>query len=709
MKAIGIDLGTTNSVVSIYEKGLAHTVKIFNHKVTPSVVAWTRDKGDMLVGVPAKKRVLIDPELAIVSNKRFMGNRDHTYHIFNKTYSPVEIASFILKYLKDGASETLGETIKNAVITVPAYFNQNQKEDTQYAAEQAGLNVLMLQAEPTAAAIAYGFNQEKDQTIVVYDLGGGTFDISILEIMSNQFNVKAIGGDSYLGGVNFDEAILDYLFKEIKKETGIALKEANSIDAVRAKQQLKELAEHAKIELSSTKKTELVFPSFMSGNSFECEISRNQLKELILPHLLRTVQIIRDTLRDAGLTSEDINRVVCVGGSTKSALISDVIADEIKMPHRAENVDEVVAMGAAITGASLLKPIKSTEKRPIELQATNVTPFNIGIRLENDKFGILIHKNATLPVSQEEIFSTSHDYATETEIVVFQGNNPLCSNNTQLGGFTLKGIQKAKAGIPKIKVCFKLNESDILEIEAIDLSTQKGESLVIEKFTPKPFENKQKSSLNGIKIGVSRVGCDDMGKVLGEMGFSWELIEDYEFSNYSKISSYDIIFINCCAGGSAISNKNSFNRFVKQGGVLYVSDLSAPQISEAFPAKIMFGSGGIAPQTVSARIVNNEVCNALKLKSVRIHFDLASWVPVNSVADDADIYLEATVNCNDMGTTTRPIMAGFSYGDGYVVYTAFHNHAQTSKDEMQLLRVIALKPISVATKTPLVELVGKNK
>ena len=704
MKVIGIDLGTTNSVVSIYEKGFARPIEIYGYKTTPSVVSWNPNDKKMLVGHPAKKRVLINPETSVVSNKRYMGDRNKVYKIFSKDYNPESIASIILKYLVDGASETLNNKIKHAVITVPAYFNQNQKEDTKIAAEKAGLNVLMLQAEPTAAAIAYGFNQEKDQTIMVYDLGGGTFDVSILEVCGNNFTVKAIGGDPYLGGDNFDEAILEYLYNQIRNEYNIDLIQDQSNNAKIARQQLKEIVEKAKIELSSSKNAEIYIPSLMGKGNFEYNLTRNKMKELIMPGLLRTIQIIRDTLRDADLTPDDINRVVCVGGSTKNPLVSEIITDEVKTPFRADNVDEIVAIGAAITAASLLSPTESLDNKPIELNSTNVTPFNLGIRLENDKFGILIPKNSQLPALFERTFSTSMDYAIETEVIVFQGSNELCSNNIQLGGFSLKGIQKAKAGIPQIMVKFSLTSSDILEVEARDLSTRKGGNLKIKKFVPKPYQPEQITSIDKIKIGVSRIGCDDMGSVLGEMGFKWSLISDHEFSDYEVIKDYNIIFINCMAGGSASSNKKALNKFVDNGGVLYISDLSAPQIYEAFPNKIDFGHGGYAPQTVSAKIVNKDVKKALNKNNVNIHFDLGSWVPITSAKNDVDIYLEANVNCSDMGQRQRPIMAGFNYGKGYVVYTAFHNHAQTSKDEMSLLRIIALKPVSVATKTPLVEL-----
>jgi molecular chaperone DnaK len=489
MKAIGIDLGTTNSVVSVYEKGVATTVNIFNHNLTPSVVSWSRKDKQILVGMPAKKRILIEPALSIVSNKRNMGNRNFSYSILGNKYSPVDITSFLLKYLKDGASATLGESIEHAVITVPAYFNQNQKEDTQRAAEKSGLNVLMLQAEPTAAAIAYGFNQEKDQTILVYDLGGGTFDVSILEVSGNRFLVKAVGGDSFLGGDTFDECILDQLYKDILNLYHIDLKNDENKNNRNIRQQLKEVAENAKIDLSSSKKTDIYIPSLFGNNDFEMVLKRSTYKNLIEKHLEKTIKIIQTTLKEASLTTDDINRVVCVGGSTNNPLVTDIITNALKAPYRAENVDEIVAAGAAITAASRLLPSESNNiKVPVSIDTTNVTPFSLGVLLDDDRFGEIIPKNSPLPITVTKEFTTDRNFTTEIDIVIFQGNEIVCSKNTQLGGFLLKGIQKAKAGIPRIEVNFSLNESDILNIEAKDLSSNTKASLTIEKFQQQTYK-----------------------------------------------------------------------------------------------------------------------------------------------------------------------------------------------------------------------------
>ena len=693
MKAIGIDLGTTNSVVSVYEKGVPRTIEIYGHRTTPSVVSFDSTSGKLIVGHSAKKRVLINPELSIVSNKRFMGDRDKVYTINKKKYTPVDIASFILKYLVEGAAETLNEPIKQAVITVPAYFNQNQKEDTKRAAEKAGLEVLMLQAEPTAAALAYGFNQGKNQVILVYDLGGGTFDISILEVKDNKFIVRAVGGDARLGGDTLDEAVLDHIYAEINQAYKIDLRGLESPQAIRTRQQLVGLIEQAKIELSAVQTSEILLPSLLGKGTFEYELKRKEFNKIITPTLVRTIQIIHDTLRGASLTPEDINRVVCVGGSTKIPLVTDIIENELKSPFRASNVDEIVASGAAITAQNLLFPIEG-------LEPVNVTPFNLGIRLDQDRFGILIPKNSQIPATVEKEFTTYIDNATETEVEVFQGENLYCSNNTALGGFSLKGIQKAKAGVPRIRVKFTLDKSDILLIEARDLSTNKKGILKIERFESKPYVPVE-NIIRELKIGVSRIGCDDMGKVLSKIKMPWTQVEDYQFSNRQYLKRFNVLFINCSAGGSPSANKLALNSFVKEGGVLYVSDLSAGNVGQVFPGKINFGSGQ-SPQRVNAKIVSSDLSSALGKNEVRIHFDLPAWIPISSVADDVDVFMTAKVGL--IKSRHSPIMAGFSYGAGYVIYTSFHNHALPSKDEEALLKAIALKPVSVATKTPLTEL-----
>ncbi len=322
--AVGIDLGTTNSVVSIYRRGVAETLLIKGRTTMPSVISF-REEGDVLIGQAAKSRMLIDPENTIFSSKRFMGDRSKSYRIRFKTLTPVNIASMILKQLVESAQSVLKEEIWDAVITVPAYFTEAQREDTKKAGEEAGLNVLRLLPEPTAAAIAYGLDKERDQTIMVYDLGGGTFDVSILEIRGNNFNVKAVGGDSRLGGDDFDQAIINWAAAAFRKKTGVDVLNNTTREGRIAQQRLKEAAETAKIELSESESAFINLPDCL-GYPLSLEISRSEYNRLIDPLLQRTIQAMKTVLRDANLTPRDIDRVILVGGSTKNKAVREVIA-----------------------------------------------------------------------------------------------------------------------------------------------------------------------------------------------------------------------------------------------------------------------------------------------------------------------------------------------------------------------------------------------
>ena len=704
MSILGIDLGTTNSVVYTYEKGLFKAVDIAGRKVTPTVVSWNPDSGEFYAGHQAKKRVMINPETSIVSNKKHMGDRLHRYLVLDRSYSPVEIAGIFLNYLREETSKTLNTTVRKAVITVPAYFNQNQKEDTLLAAQQAGLEVLKLQAEPTAAAIAYALDRKKNQTILVYDLGGGTFDVSILKVQDNHFKVLAIGGNSDLGGDDFDNAILDYLYKKIQSEFGVDLYQTEEREAKIEKQKLKELAEQAKIELSTTSRTEIVLNTFMGRGPFECQLSRKQFERLIAPHIDRTIEIVRQTIQEAGLGKDDINRVICVGGSTKIPIVRQTIETEIKTPYLAKNVDEIVAEGAAITACNIEKPVtlKSDNNRPVEINDSNVTPFNLGIRLDRDDMGIIIPKNTSLPFSAEKAFTTQTDYAEETEIVVFQGNEKKCSNNVMLGGFTFKGIQRAQAGIPKIKVSFTLNESDILEIEARDESTNTTGKLVIEKFEAKPYEpiKDKKRSIEELRIGVSKVGYDDVGAILEKMNLPWREIKDSKFANLSHLKEFDVVFINCQSGGNASSNREALRQFVEDGGVLYASDCAKSHIQKAFPGKLQIKSNSGFSGDVKCSIEDSDFSRLLNKNQIKIHFNTVLYYAKKVKESQGTVFLSGAYS----GGGKRPVVVGFPFGKGYVIFTAFHNYGSASRDEVELLKYVILKPISIVAKTSLVEL-----
>jgi molecular chaperone DnaK len=705
MKPIGIDLGTTNSAVAVFERGIPKVIPVFGHKITPSVVSWNPKNNQIVVGYEAKNRALIHPETTVVSNKRFMGDSEKKYNILGNTYTPIDIASFLLDYLAKGASEFLGKKVKDVVVTVPAYFNAVEKENTLLAANKAGLNVVMLQQEPTAAAITYGLDQEKNQTILVYDLGGGTFDISVLQVIGNSFKVIAIGGDNHLGGDSFDDALSDYIFTVIKQEIGVDLKNDQSSEAIIAKGKIKEEAERVKKTLSLSKSEDFDIVNIIQGYSISHRVTRKKYEEVIRPFIVRSIDLLRQTLQEAGLTPEDINRVLCVGGSTKTPLVIEMLTHEVKKPYIAPNVDEIVALGAAITALGSFTPGLKNEKISTKIQFQNVTSQALGIRLEKDGFGIVIPKNTPIPISLQREFTTSYDFATETDIEVFQGIHTKCNNNIALGGFLLKGLKKAKAGEPRVAVNFTLNESDILGISAKDLSTNVTNNLVIEKFRPKKYSpNENQNNYKKIKIGVSDIGCDNMGAILSAEGYPWEHVLD--FTNYESLQKFSILFINCMAGGSAISNQYALREYVNNGGTLYVSDLSADNITQAFPGYIEFGNGGVAPQNITAKIINAEAQAILGTRKVKIHFDLSAWVPITSVSRNVEIILEGKVNCSDLGLKNRILMASFQYGKGNVIYTAFHNHAKPSADEKNLLKLIALKPIAMSTKTPLRDLIS---
>ena len=708
MDILGIDLGTTNSVVWTYERGQFRGVPIRGRRTTPSAVGWDPRTGELHVGTSARQRALIHPEFTVLSNKRFMGDREKHYEILGKRYTPVDVAALLLRHLADGAAETLGRPARRAVVTVPAYFDGVQREDTLAAAEQAGLEVLQLQAEPTAAAIAYGLNREKDQTIVVYDLGGGTFDVAVLEVRGNRFTVRAVGGDRRLGGDDLDQAVVEHLYARIRTGWGVDLAAEDGPEARVARQRLKELAEEAKIDLSSAQRTELRYPQLLGGADFECVLTRAELEARVAPLLDRSVEVLLDTLRQAGVANDEVNRVICVGGSTKSPLVQERIARALKQPYMADNVDEIVAQGAAVTAVGLFRPaMGESDPRPVELRdfrPANVTPFPLGIRLKDDRFGVLIERNARIPAAAESEFTTDVDWATETEVVVFQGDDERCAGNVQLGGFRLTGIQKARAGVPRIRVRFGLDDSGILRVEARDAGTGSAGEVRIERFVAQPYAPPEpRLSLESLRIGVSEADNDDIGAVLAQLGFAADTLPDDAFASPPALAPYHLLFINCVSGGDARRNAPALRGFVERGGVLYVSDLSAPQIEQAFPGRMQFGGGG-QTGTVEARITSPQLREALGSDHVRIHFDLPAWRPITSADSTVEVMIRGEVRTIGTGRVDHALMAGFAHGEGYVVYTAFHNHAQSSAEERALLRLIALKPIAAYTGSSLVEL-----
>jgi molecular chaperone DnaK len=492
-KTIGIDLGTTNSVVAVTEGD--KPIIIENEeggRTTPSVVAFN-EKGERLVGQVAKRQRITNPENTIYSIKRFMGRRfkevpeeikqvpfkvtqasngDVRIEALGKKYAPPELSAMILQKLKKAAEDHLGEKVERAVITVPAYFNDSQRKATKDAGVIAGLNVERIINEPTAAALAYGMEKKKDQTIAVYDFGGGTFDVSILEVGEGVVEVKSTNGDTHLGGDDIDQKIQDWLVAEFKKESGINL----SKDKM-ALQRLKEAAEKAKMELSTTMETEINLPFITADASgpkhLLMKLTRSKLEQLMENIIQRTVQPCKQAMADANLKAGDINEVILVGGSTRIPKVQELVKDLFgKEPHKGVNPDEVVAAGAAIQGAVLAGDVK-------DVLLLDVTPLTLGIETLGGVFTKMIPRNTTIPTKKAEIFSTATDDQPSVEIHVLQGEREMAANNRTLGRFHLDGIPPAPRGIPKIEVTFDIDANGIIHVNAKDIGTGKQQAITI--------------------------------------------------------------------------------------------------------------------------------------------------------------------------------------------------------------------------------------
>lgn len=493
---IGIDLGTTNSCVAVME---GKTPKVIENaegaRTTPSVVAFSKDGGELLVGQPAKRQAVVNPENTLFATKRLIGrnfddpevqkdknivaykivkhsNGDAWVEANGKRYSPAQIGAFVVGKMKETAEGYLGKTVKNAVITVPAYFNDSQRQATKDAGTIAGLDVLRVINEPTAAALAYGLDKTGDRVIAVYDLGGGTFDISVLEIQNSVFEVRSTNGDTHLGGEDFDNVLVNYLVQELKTTQGVDV----SKDRM-ALQRIREAAEKAKIELSSTLQTDINLPFITADASgpkhLHMKMTRSKLESLVGDLIKRTIEPCRKAIKDAGVSTSDINEVILVGGMSRVPKVVETVKEVFgKEPSKAVNPDEAVAIGAAIQGGVLAGEVT-------DILLLDVTPLSLGIETLGGVFTRLINRNTTIPTKKSQIFSTAADGQTQVQISVYQGERELVKDNKLLGTFNLVGIPPAPRGIPQVEVTFDIDANGIVNVSAKDKATNKDQSMTI--------------------------------------------------------------------------------------------------------------------------------------------------------------------------------------------------------------------------------------
>ncbi len=483
-KIIGIDLGTTTSLMAFMEKDKPVIIpNNLGDRITPSVVCFTKS-GELLIGKKARKAAIMNIDRTVFSIKRHMGT-DYRVTIDDKQYTPQEISSIILQKMKHDAEEFFGETVDQAVITVPAYFTDRQRQATKDSGEIAGFKVRRIIDEPTAAALAYGLDKQEDQTLLVFDFGGGTFDVSIIEVMSGVFQVLAIKGDNHLGGDDFDQRIVEFLADEFKKKEGIDLTQDKN-----AMFRLREAAEEAKIELSEVLETEVILDAIAMTSkgplTLSITITRSKFEQLVFDLIERTAQPTKEAVEDAGLEMKDIDRVLLVGGTTRIPAVQRIVKEITKKdPSKDIHPEEVVALGAAVQSI-VLSPLEGDIEGTFATRygkeppvVVHVTPFSLGVGLINDQFGVIIERNSTYPTDAKDVFTTTRDFQEAISFPLYEGESSIASENTFLDMLRIEGITPAPRGVPRIEVSFKINPDRILEVSASDLATGKEKRITV--------------------------------------------------------------------------------------------------------------------------------------------------------------------------------------------------------------------------------------
>lgn len=530
-KTIGIDLGTTNSVVAVMEGGKPTVIaNAEGSRTTPSIVGFSKT-GEKLVGQLAKRQAILNPDKTIASIKRHMGD-DYKVDIDGKDYTPQEISAMILRKLADDASAYLGEKVTSAVITVPAYFNDAQRQATKDAGKIAGLDVLRIVNEPTAAALAYGLEKEKSEKVLVFDLGGGTFDVSILEIGDGVHEVLSTSGDTHLGGDDFDQKVMDWITEEFKKQEGIDLKGDKQ-----AMQRVKEAAEKAKIELSSVMETSINLP-FITADAngpkhLELNLNRAKFEDLCRDLLNRCKTPVENALKDAGVSKNDIDEVVLVGGSTRIPAVQQLVKEYTgKEPNQSVNPDEVVAVGAAVQAGVLAGEVK-------DIVLLDVTPLTLGIETLGGVMTALVPRNTTIPVSKSQVFSTAENNQTAVDIHVLQGERPMAKDNKSLGMFRLDGIPPAMRGLPQIEVTFDIDANGIVNVSAKDKATNKEQKITITNGSNLSEEDIEKmvkeAEANSAEDKKKKEEAEIKNNATSLIGSAERIVKDFE----GKIDSAD--------------------------------------------------------------------------------------------------------------------------------------------------------------------------